>query len=319
MIHFSTLWLYPSPSDCRYRPVEPGDRRLLPVPDEDMGRVTQMYAEISKEDLTRYRVDGRPCRVQVTHAVSGTCYILRAMSDNLPPLVDLGLATPIIREIMAPGLTGLVLIAGPQGSGKTTLAAAMVRERIKQYGGAAQVIEDPPELDLDGVHGAGVIQQIDVRSVTDVPDNDRVAWLAADALRSDTDIIFLGEVRRPGEAETVVSQAAVGALVVTTIHALGVDTAVERLISLAGGHMDNEAESMTASALAIVLHLDLSTQPVRGGESVKVLRVQPLIIRGQQEHGIRSAIRSKRYPELRSASQLQATQMTTGRYPQADR
>ena len=143
----------------------------------------------------------------------------------------------------------------------------------------------------------------------------RAAWLANDALRSDTDIIFFGEVRFSQEAEIVVNKAPADALVITTIHASGVDTAVERLVLLSNEKSGGAeaAAKMVASALSIVLHLDLSTQPVRGGNSTKVLRIRPLIVNGDSAHGIRAAIRDRRFSELTSTSKLQIAQLTNRR------
>jgi Tfp pilus assembly pilus retraction ATPase PilT len=318
MIPFSTLWLYPTPTECRYRPVERRDLRLLAIPAEDFSALTHHYAEISKGSLLRYRIDGRPCRVQTVKTVDGVHFVLRAMTKDIPPLDTLGVPASILNYLLAPKFKGLVLIAGPQGSGKTTLAGALVRERIHRFGGAAQVIEDPPELDLDGVYECGIIQQIDARgggAEAGVVGFDNAAWLANDALRSDTDILFFGEVRFPREAEIVVSKAAIDALVITTIHASGVNTAVERLVSLSterwGG--SERAAGMVASALSMILHLDLSTQPVMGGKETKVLRIKPLIVVGDSAHGIRAAIQAQRYTELQSTSRLQIAQITNRR------
>ena len=317
MIRFSTLWLHPTPSGCRYRPIEPDNRQLCPLPERDYPEATHHYAEISKGNLLRYRIDERPCRVQVVRTLDSVHYVLRAMSRDIPPLEELGVPMSILHHLLAPGLKGLVLIAGPQASGKTTLAGAMVRERIHCIGGAAQVIEDPPELDLGGIYENGIIQQLDARGAVDVgvPSFDRAAWLANDALRSDTDILFFGEVRFSQEAEIVVNKAPADALVITTIHASGVDTAVERLVLLSSEKLGGAeaASKAVASALSIVLHLNLSTQPVHGGHSTKVLRIRPLIVTGDSAHGIRAAIRDRRFSELNSTSKLQIAQLTNRR------
>lgn len=315
MIRFSTLWLHPRPSACRYRPIEPHDRRLLPLSESDYPDVTRYYAEISHGNLLRYRIDENPCRVQVVQTVDTVHYVLRAMTRNILPLSELGVPASIQKYLLAPDLKGLLLIAGPQNSGKTTLAGSLVRERIERYGGAAQVIEDPPELDLDGVYKNGIIQQLDARAAdVGVHGFDGAAWLATDALRADTDILFLGEVRFAQEAHTVVEKSAIDALVVTTIHASGVHTAVERLVSLSSERWGSEeSANMIADALSMVLHLELSTQSVQGGESTKILRIKPLIVSGDSGHGIRSAIRARRFSELLSTSKIQIAQITNRR------
>ncbi|MHB8564224.1 MAG: ATPase, T2SS/T4P/T4SS family [Acidiferrobacteraceae bacterium] len=310
-MNFSTLWLYDDPADCRYRPRETTDQILLPPPREIWSELRDLYVSLSAgQDRERVRFHDCPCRVQRVKSVGDrVSYILRALQGRILPLADLGVPRAVILRLLNPNLTKLILIAGRQGSGKTTLGGSLVRERVARYGGSAYVIEDPPELDLDAVLQHGVIQQVDVRSApSSVPLRERLGWLAEDALRCSTDLIFLGEVRRDSDAGAVATMANVGSLVVTTIHGSDVASAVERFTNLASSYFGSDAAPRVASSLAAVLHLSLNTVPVQGGEPIKRLMVRPVFI-DESNDGLKAQIRDRRFTALKQEEQVQTAKL----------
>jgi general secretion pathway protein E len=121
-----------------------------------------------------------------------------------------------IRQLAAQP-TGMLLVAGPAGSGKTTTLYAVLsaidtgREKIV-------TIEDPVEYELPGV--------------LQIPVNERRGLTFARGLRSilrhDPDRILVGEVRDAETAETAVQSALAGHVVFTTVHANGVTDVVGR-------------------------------------------------------------------------------------------
>ena len=307
--HFpwSTLWLYGDFALCRYRPREAQDLQLLPVPDGARETLQSLYATLAVQpDSSRIHFSGTPCRAQRVTTVDGIHYVLRVL-PLARSLGDLGVPDVIAAELLQPRLDGLVLIAGKQGAGKTTLAGALVQARIQHYGGAAQVIEDPPEMAINGVMPHGLIQQIDIHSATAVPANERLAWHTRNAVRSSTDMLFMGEVRGPSEAAAVVLQAGIGGPIITTIHAESVETAIERLMALAAHDMGAEAAaSQIAAHLAAVVHLTLSSRPVESSHrhsqppSLLVLSTQLLRVR-PEDAGLRSAIERHETAQIQQA------------------
>lgn len=118
---------------------------------------------------------------------------------------------------------GLILIAGPTGSGKTTTlysAISLINSRQKKI----ITIEDPVEFKLPGVHQMQVLEnKVDeTRSLT-------FAKGLRAILRLDPDIILVGEVRDYETAEITVKAALTGHMVFSTIHS---NTAIESVTRL---------------------------------------------------------------------------------------
>lgn len=116
---------------------------------------------------------------------------------------------------------GLVLIVGATGSGKTTTLNATIRE-MDRLGKSIYTVEDPVEYHIT--------------HVTHVQTNEAVGLDYARAtrafMRSDPDVIILGEIRDPVTAAKAIQAAETGHLVIATIHAESVPMALQRLRGL---------------------------------------------------------------------------------------
>jgi general secretion pathway protein E len=119
---------------------------------------------------------------------------------------------------------GLVVIAGPPSSGKTTTLFALIRRLQHLQGAAVRVvsIEDPVEVDLPGV------TQIQVEAAR----GNTYTALLRSTLRQDADVIVVGEMRDREIAHMVVQSSLRGHLVLTTVHAGNADEVVVRLREL---------------------------------------------------------------------------------------
>ncbi len=300
---FSSMWLYSNPRDCRYRPPEPCDIQLLSFDLADYDALCKLYYDISNSHASRLYIGRTPCRIQRVQTIAGISFVLRALKVSPRPLLDLGMPRGV-RDILLQEekIQGLILICGAQRSGKTTMAGSLVWERISTFGGAAQILEDPPEMDLDGFYNGGIIQQIDVQAAGySLDPKDRLPVLAADAMRSDTDVLFFGEVRQPKDARAVIAMAAVGATVLTTIHSNDLETAIERLIDLASdGKESDQAAKMVANALYAVIHLQLGPKEIHtkdGAKSQQILNVRPCFFVGKFRDGLRGSVRKQNYAQ----------------------
>ena len=172
-------------------------------------------------------VEGRSVdiRVSTSATISGEKVVLRLLdkSRSLLRLTDLGMTPATVSTygqlIRAP--FGMVVCAGPTGSGKTTTLYASLTD-INSPDRNITTIEDPVEYVFPSIN------QIQV--------NDQVGVDFAQALRTtmrqDPDIILVGEIRDPETARIAVQAALTGHLVLSSLHATDAVSALYRLLDM---------------------------------------------------------------------------------------
>lgn len=127
---------------------------------------------------------------------------------------------------------GAVVMAGTTGSGKSTSLNSMLSEKIAHYGGRIKVItvEDPPEYLLLNATQVPVVRSRSQAKAGDATVNPFASVVRA-AMRSDPDILMVGEVRDPDSAELLIHAVQSGHQVFTTTHASSGIDVVSRLRS----------------------------------------------------------------------------------------
>lgn len=309
----STLWVKENPEDCLYRPSPKSGLGLLRLPEGDLPEMASLYTalEAKSRDQSSFRFLWRneSWRVEASPSITGQrIYVLRHLMKRIPSMEDIGVPRNVREKLMEANLRGLILVVGLQGSGKTTFAASLISDRVKAFGGNVATIEDPPEIDLDGLYSngetVGQITQIDVKSYEHLPPNARTGEAIAGCFRSDTDLLFFGEVRRPAEASELIKSVSGIGLCLTTLHASTPDGALERLSLLMGGGTDTL--SVLAEAITAVIYLKLESVRTNNGSNLKRLRVMPLFFNGP---GPRSIVREGRFRDLRSEIERQINKM----------
>jgi twitching motility protein PilT len=174
-------------------------------------------------------------RVMLTHDHRGPGATLRLLPAEAPPLAGLGLAG--VAEWLAG--RGLIAIAGPSGTGKTTALSALVRALGEQRRRVI-AIEEPIEI----VHVSPWISQ---RAVGEhVPSAGEGV---AAAMREGADAIVIGAVRSAADAAAVIDAVAGGHLVLTTLVAPRAGVGVERMIDRLPLEQRELARSLCADAL----------------------------------------------------------------------
>lgn len=128
--------------------------------------------------------------------------------------------------------SGLILVAGITGAGKSTTLATLATEWIRTHQDRLNLvtIEDPIEYDIPGAGGQHQVSRADgddkgEHTVT-------FASVLRAALRADPDAMLVGEVRDHEVAEITVHAVETGHLVMTTLHAQSPFVAVDRLVEL---------------------------------------------------------------------------------------
>ncbi len=226
---------------------EPQDERMLVrhridgvmhvqrvVPRELQQAVTTRIKIMAELDIAERRMpqDGRvsvrfggdpiDIRVAVLPTTHGEQVVMRILyrTARSVDFAQLGLAEDTI-ETLARALAqpyGCIISCGPTGSGKTTTLYAALNV-LNEPGRVVMTIEDPVEYQLEGVN------QIQV--------NPRAGLTFAQGLRtilrSDPDVLLVGEIRDDETAKIAVQAAMTGHLVLSTLHADNVASSVSRL------------------------------------------------------------------------------------------
>ncbi len=138
-------------------------------------------------------------------------------------LDNLGLVPAVYSQLMTMlhNPSGLILVAGPTGAGKTTTVYAALHD-LRDGKRKINTIEDPIEYALPGIRQAQINPHVDVG----FPE------LLHSVLRQAPDVIMIGEIRDSVTAETAVRAANSGHLVLATLHAPGAASAVQSLYDL---------------------------------------------------------------------------------------
>ncbi|MFM8287429.1 MAG: GspE/PulE family protein [Planctomycetaceae bacterium] len=141
-------------------------------------------------------------------------------------LADLGLPPDIEQAFrnLLDRVSGLVLVVGPAGSGKSTTAYAARRELVEHTAGQRSLVslEDPIEVEVPGVAQS---------QVNPAAGFDLVTGLRS-LMRQDPEVISIGEIRDAATAQVAVQAALTGHLVLSTFHAHNAHGALQRLHDL---------------------------------------------------------------------------------------
>ncbi|MEF2293943.1 competence type IV pilus ATPase ComGA [Virgibacillus dokdonensis] len=162
--------------------------------------------------------------------------------------------------------SGLILINGPTGSGKTTTLYAIVEEMCRQHTLQAITLEDPIEKDIE------TILQVQINEKAGI--TYQAGFKAA--LRHDPDIILVGEIRDSATAAFAVEASLSGHLVLSTIHATNGLGTLYRLKSL-GLKMDDLKQSLIAIASIQLLPFEIRKYGKRRAAILELLEPSQLI------------------------------------------
>lgn len=161
-------------------------------------------------------------RISTLPVIYGEKVVIRLLNQSMELLNQEGLGltgTNLSRfERLLSRRSGVILMAGPTGSGKTSTLYTMIQE-LKEEGINLVTLEDPVEYHIEGVNQVAV--------------NEKVGMTFAEGLRSilrqDPDVIAVGEIRDGETAEIAMRSALTGHLVLSTIHTNDAVTSIDRL------------------------------------------------------------------------------------------
>jgi len=192
---------------------------------------------MSNLDLTDQRMpqDGRmdllvhgreiDFRVSSLPGSHGENFVLRILDRDkgIIPLDDLGLDPHSLRELrlMMSRPTGILLVTGPTGSGKTTTLYSMLNE-VNDEGVNIMTLEDPVEYPMNRIRQTAINEEIGMTFAAGI----------RSLMRQDPDIILIGEIRDGETAEMALRAAMTGHQVFATLHTNSAIGAIPRLLDI---------------------------------------------------------------------------------------
>ncbi len=216
--------------------LEPDKYRVLVSAIASAGNVSTSTAEAQQGHISQKATmaDGTPVdvnvRLETVPTVNGMDVVMRLfnMDESKYNLDRLGL-TPEQRSVLDDIIakpSGLVMVVGPTGSGKTTTLYSILNS-LNTEERKIITIEDPVEYQFTG------ITQIPVSNLESSNEGKFADKLRA-TLRLDPDIVMVGEIRDNDTAKTALQASLTGHLVLSTYHAGSAAEALTRLMDIIG-------------------------------------------------------------------------------------
>ncbi len=190
---------------------------------------------------------------------SGLAAVFRIIPDEIEPIETLGLPPAV--ERFAHFSSGLVLVTGPTGSGKSTTLAAILDKINSTYAKHIVTIEDPIEF----VHESkkSIFTQREIGTHTD----SFAAALRA-AIRLDPDVILVGEMRDLETIHLAITAAEMGTLVFGTLHTNSATKTIDRIIDVFPADQQDQVRIIIAESLTGVVSQLLLRRRDRPGRVV---------------------------------------------------
>lgn len=218
---------------------------LLPLIDK---RHQEELEETGQTDFA-YAISGvGRFRVNVFKQRGTLAAVMRSLPFNIPEPEDLGIPREVVE--MTSRKRGLVLVTGPTGSGKSTTLASLIHVINRTYPYHIITLEDP--IEYLHRHDKSVVNQREIGS-----DSTDYAQALRAALREDPDVILVGEMRDLETISTAITAAETGHLVFSTLHTIGADKTIDRIIDVFPPNQQQQVRIQLASVLECIVSQQL--------------------------------------------------------------
>jgi len=231
----------------------------------------------------------RRFRINIYLGLDGINIALRLLSDKILPLEELFLPPEI--ELFAWIKSGLYLVVGTTGSGKSTTLASLINHINENRSENILTIEQPIEYIHKPIKSR--IEQIEVGIHVDSFETATVA-----AMRQNPNILFVGEMRDLLTIQNAITLAETGHVVYGTLHAKSVTDTIDRIIDVFPPEQQSQIRMQLAGVLKGVIHQYLvksQNDVVPLVEQMAVDDVVAAMIMGRQKtNAIRDHIRGRK-------------------------
>ncbi len=229
--------------------------------------LTKMQIEKLEEEMEldfSYIIEGLArFRGNILHQMGNLGAVFRMIPMDILTIEQLGL--PDVLNDIVKRKSGIVLITGPTGSGKSTTLAAMINKINETRHEHIITIEDPVEF----VHRDKkcTINQREVGA-----DTASFGNALKRALRQDPDIILVGEMRDPETINISITAAETGHLVFSTLHTVDAKQSIDRIIYTFPPEQQHQVRMQLGSALGAIISQRL-VKSSHSNERVAVLEI----------------------------------------------
>jgi twitching motility protein PilT len=234
--------------------------------------------------------DGR-FRVNALRHLNGVGAAFRAIPSKALTLDQLKMPDAV--RNLCKAKSGLILVTGKTGSGKSTTLAAMIDDMNTRLKGHILTIEDPIEF----VHARKncLISQREIGA-------HATSFSSAlhSALREDPDVILVGELRDLETMSTAITAAEMGIMVMATLHTNGAAAAVDRMVNAFSADKQSHVRTMLSTSLRGVISQQLIVKKGGGG---RVSALEILI----NTSAVSNLIRQGKIDQLETAMQSGAS------------
>lgn len=281
--------------------------KLLPP---DTSQIVVDIYKLAKRDIAKIESDdsdddfsfaisgaGR-FRVNVFHQRGSVAAVIRVIKFGIPDYSAMNIPESVMN--VTDYNSGIVLITGPAGSGKSTTLACLIDKINKSRMGHILTLEDP--IEYVHQHNECIVSQREIFS-------DCKSYLSAlrSALRESPDVILLGEMRDYETIDVAMTAAETGQLLFSSLHTTGAASTVDRIVD---SFPANE-QAQVRLQLSMVLRAVISQQlvpSVNGGlvPAFEIMYANTAIknlIRESKTHQIDSAIQSGSAQGMRTMDQ----------------
>lgn len=211
---------------------------------------------VNKEIDMGYEGENHRFRVNIYHSRNTIGASMRLIPADIRSIEQLAL--PPSFNDLSHYTSGLVLVTGPTGEGKSTTLASILNQVNVNRQSHIITIEDPIEYVYP--KAKSVISQRELHQ-------DTHSWNVAlrSALREDPDVVLVGEMRDYESTQLVLTLAETGHLVFSTLHTSSAPETINRIIDMFPSQQQNQVKSQLAGALkAIVSQRLLPRADIRG-------------------------------------------------------
>lgn len=247
------------------------------------GEQYEAIMDIGELDLAKSYDEVR-VRINLFRQQGHVSAAIRLLSDKIPPVDSLGLP-PCVLTLLSLH-SGIVLITGETGSGKSTTLAAMLDRINHSRGEHIITLEDPIEYIY--TPDRCIINQREIGK-----DTQSYADGLRAVLREDPDVILIGEMRDLSTIETALTAAETGHLVFSTLHTNSAADSMDRIINV----FPQGQQKQIAMQLSMTLKAVISQQLVKKRGGGRVLACEVMMV----NDAIRNLIREGKTPQINNA------------------